>query len=139
MKLSLRKLIAIEDALKSLDGYQKDGKTYPYTLSGTVRRIISKNLALIGVETAALEKARNDVVRSLALPDAPGVVAKGREFEFADQYEKMLDDEEDLPLRKLTVDGLGLDDAFGNPIPGSVLAALDPIIEDVAEPVQAAT
>lgn len=130
MKLTLRTILQLEHGLSSLDGYMKDGKAYPFELGGTVRRIIGKNLAKIKIETAALEKARNDLVRAMSTPENPNEVPKARANEFSTEWEKMLDDEEEIDLKFIKYEALNLDGDKPNPIPGSILAALDPILEE---------
>lgn len=127
MKLSIRKMEEIASGLTALDGYQKDGKIYPFELSGTLRRIIGRNLAALRREIKPAQAARDGLINQMSDPDKPGQVMVSKLGTFALEEQKLFDAEEEVSLTMLKASELKLET---NPIPGSALASLDALLED---------
>lgn len=139
MNLKTRHAIELYSALNALDGYfkpVKDGDrecgkiNVPYKFSGSLRRIIFRNIAKLKIEIEAYNAASQAMFKEVAgerdsldekNPEEAKLLAVYRS-----RVNVLADEEISVDLQRITEDALALDD---NAIPGSVLAALDPIID----------
>lgn len=128
MQITIDKALSLRAGLTALDGYNKIIKNgenestavVPFKLSGVMRMTIARNISRLEQPLADYNKARNEVIKSLAGPDGNAVPPE-KLAEFLAQDVGMRKQETELSLTKLKVADLNLDD---NPIPGSVLAML---------------
>lgn len=134
MKLSIEQMIQINGGLAALDGYQKiikDGERERvaqelYKLGGGLRLSIAKNKNKIEQILTAFQKARNDLVYQYGNGSAS--VPDDKAEAFSRDERPMLEMEHDIDISAIDVDQLKLDE---NPIPGTVLSALMPILKGV--------
>jgi len=142
-KLTLQQCISVSTALRAFDGYSgvdKEGKSAPmqYKL-GELRKTIYLIQAVLEPVIKANDAVRMDLLRQY-LPN--GTPAMGSpEYEkfmgidvgakrFTDEWQKMLAKPQDVVVPRIKLDDLNLGDPPAkNPIPPSVLSALDPIID----------
>jgi hypothetical protein len=138
MKLSTANALELQKSLQALDSYgrvikQGDNEQLvqsSYKFRGVVRRKISKNLAMLKGEIAVYNDASSAKFREISggrdrlNPEDPGDAKKIAEFTL--ENEVMLKQEIEVELIKLSEGDLALDD---NPIPGTVLAGLEIIME----------
>lgn len=125
MKLTMTKVINLHGGLSSLDAYEKvvGDKVVKelYQLGGPLRLNIARNLNRIESEVAAFQKTRNALVvehsNGSGTVDMPAFVMAER---------ALLDSETEIDLILLKEADLSLNI---NPIPGTVLAAIMPILE----------
>lgn len=117
--------------LRALDGYErviKDGERERvvqelYKLGGGLRFQIAKDIAKLTIVADALHKARNDLVRGLS--GGKDRIPPEKAGEFYAEERAMLDAQQDIELSMIQVEELKLDQ---NPIPGSILALLAPLL-----------
>lgn len=132
MKLSIEQIIQVNVGLAALDGYQKiikDGERERiaqelYKLGGGLRLCIAKNKNRIETILTAFQKARNDLIYQYGKGTA--VVPDDKAEAFSKDERPMLEMEHDIEISEIDVDQLKLDE---NPIPGTVLSALMPILK----------
>lgn len=126
MKISMAKLLSLQGALSNLDFYEKivGDKVVKelYTLGGAMRFRIARNMNKIEPEITAFHKARNALVTQYSNGDG-----KVDMTAFALAERDLLDSQIELDLILFKEDDLALDT---NPIPGTVLWGLMPIIGD---------
>ena len=139
MQLALNSALELVAALRALDGYQrviKSGENEQiiqasYKLDGSTRRKISKNIAVLKVEAAAFQEASSKLFQEISggvdrlNPDILEEAFKITQFNR--ENDKLLKEVIEVELLTIAAAKLQLDD---NPIPGSVLASLEPIITD---------
>lgn len=137
MKLPIRTLLELHAALASLDGRQrviKDGETekivvVPYAFSGKTRWNIAKNLSVLKRVNEDYVKARDALINELS--GGNGTIDENDTTSIKrmnEELKQVLDTEEDaLGLLTFDLAALNLDD---NPIAGSVLVMLTPLIAD---------
>ena len=132
MKLTLQVMLGVAAGLRGLDGYDKivkDGerervvKEY-YKLGGGLRLLIAKNLNLLDVQQVLYQKARAELVRSML--DDTGEIPKNKTADFLAEERKMLEVESEIDLAVIKPNELNLD---VNPIPGTTLSLIQPILE----------
>ena len=127
--LSVEQVLNVTAALKSLDSYQaknKDGATYPapYNFSGVTRMNIATDLDRGSVVLKAYQTSLNEVIKGLS--GGTGTVPGEKMAEYNVEVLKMLAAPAGVSLAKIKEADLKLDE---NPIPGSVLGLLLPIID----------
>jgi hypothetical protein len=140
LKLTLGKAIALNAALRALDGHQrvvKQGEneqtvTVSYKLTGAVRKAVRRNLVALEPEIDIHNEAVSGKFRELANghdrldPNVPEEAIKIAQF--TREQEHMLKEETDeMKLVEIAESALDLD---ANPIPGTVLAGLSPILKE---------
>ena len=131
VNISTELALSISSGLHSLDGYEriaKDGEREKvikefYKLGGGLRMSIAKNLNILGSIQSAYQKARDDILRSMA--DRNGEVPRTKLAEFTAEERKLLDAEHNVDLCQIDEEELRLDI---NPIPASVLSLIHPIL-----------
>ena len=127
MKLTLTKVLNLRGALSALDSYEKavGDKTVRelYQLGGPLRLRIARNLNLLDPEISAYQKARN----ALVVQHTNGADKKVDMANFVAAENELLESEIELDLKPIKEHELQLDK---NPVPGTVLAGLMPILEE---------
>ena len=140
MKLKVRQILEIYAALQMLDGYEKpvgkgdEQKTIrvSYQFSGKTRKKIARNMTQLRIEVDEFSTASDALFRQLSggkeTLDPNDKKEASQIGEFNRQKIEMMNEETDeLKLKLFTDDEFDLDK---NPIPGTVYAALLPLIED---------
>lgn len=127
--LTVEQALNISAALRSLDTYEakdKDGKYYAasYTFSGVTRMAIAVDLEKTSSVLKTYQATVNEVIRKLSGGGAK--VPPERMAEFNTETTKMLAAPAGISLTRIKQADLKLDE---NPIPGSVLGLLLPIID----------
>lgn len=129
MKITIQSAMNIAIGLRSLDGYDYAvGDRVikkSYKLGGKMRTAIGKSLHILDARLNILQKSTNDLIRQLS--DGGNSVAKDKTGEFLVEQNAMLEAEEEFDLAAISIEGLNLEE---NPIPGTVLSLLHPILED---------
>jgi len=139
MSLSTQQIIRIVEALQHFDTPQQgqaDGSRKAYTLAGTVRMAMAKNIARASEVINAYQKARNAIVYELA--EGGSTVPPGKLAEFEKAHQALLDERHDVTFIRLKETLFNLDE---NQVPVWVLASLMPIVLDAdndTEPAAAA-
>jgi hypothetical protein len=132
MKLTTEQAITIAAGLRGLDGYDriaKDGERERivrelYKLGGGLRLSVAKNLNKLDALQGIYQRARADLVASMA--DPKGEVPQARMAEFVAEERKMLDADQDIDLAMIKEDELKLDQ---NPIPATTLSLIQPLLQ----------
>lgn len=128
--LTLQQAIDVRAALLALDNYQaqdKDGRAIalPYKFSGPTRMAIARNLARANEAYQALQTANNALVAQFS--GGAQQVPADKMSAYTTEINKVLQGPADVgAMVKISEADL---DLATNPIPGSVLAALVPILE----------
>ena len=133
IKVSEEKLLV--NSIKALDGIQQvvhtDGKDsvilVPYKLPGNTRRLLAKDLRILQAALDDAQKAWDQKFRELSPDGSPLKDGSKESILGQSEFEKINSGVDDLPLAKIHISDLNLDDNAG--ISSSVLAGLDPIIE----------
>ena len=139
MKLSLHSVRTVHSALQSLDGYErviKEGAGervvhVAYRFDGRTRVKIALALGAMESHLGALQTTANGLIREIS--EGQERIDAGNAEQVARYNAEMnaaLEHEVACELDPLTFDELLRDD---NPIPGSVLAALSPLIAPEAK------
>lgn len=130
MLISISDLQRLNNGLLALDGYDEavgagDNARVvrKFFKLGEVRQTIAINLNRVKPVLEAHLKAHNELIQELS--DGKGKVPDDKMPRFTDAYQKMLASEQEVDLMPIKISELALDD---NPIPGSVLAAIAPVI-----------
>ena len=135
--LTTREIVGLFNGLSALDGYEcivKDGQRERavrenYRLGGGLRLVIAKNLHHLRAVVDPYQQARNALVREMA--NGTDEIATKDMPEFLRREAEMLDAKHDVALVKIRANELHLgSEPNENPIPGSVLAALMPVLDD---------
>lgn len=138
VKVKARDLLNLQTALTSLDGHErvleaaKDEPAkvaqVPYDLSGAARLAVAFDIAEVNSAITALNSARDGLIKEISggknsIPkEDEAAIAK-----FSEKFGEVLDAPVDLNLRIIAVADLKLD---VNPIPGTVLAVLKPVLKE---------
>ena len=132
---TLEEITGISAALGQLDGVYKETKDgqyalVPFKFDDSTRWNIAKNRRLLKAEIELYSEARDAIIKELSPinHDLTKETAKERES-FAARNKELLKNSVELPgLLKLKKSSLLKDD--GNPIAGSVLELLIPIVDE---------
>ncbi|MBU3741504.1 MAG: hypothetical protein FGM24_04370 [Candidatus Kapabacteria bacterium] len=144
--ISNRDVLELYSALTALDGYSKAVGdrvvTVPYEIEPRARLDIALNKATLRPVKEAIEETRNAIVTEIAgdrgeipdtVTDGLGKVSTNPEaITFQRRWREVLDATVTVDLRRLPVKSLHIgDDADtkANPIPGTVLEILMPILD----------
>lgn len=137
LSLTLREIINLNAALVALDGYIriiKDDKgekavTVPYIFGGRTRSKLSQMFVLTKRFADGYVKTRDDIIKEISGGDRINENDHENVKKFNIESNKALDCNIMVEgIMFISFDDLKLDD---NPIPGSILAALAPIIKTV--------
>ncbi len=146
MKMTMQTAINVFTALGQLDGLQqavRNGATsavinVPYDFKGSLRRIIYRNHAILRAEIDAFNLASQAewrrIVGDRARLDETVAADAALKAEYDQKMRELQNEEVEIGLKYIQEDALNLDK---NPIPGSVLSMLEPIIEFPDEKEQA--
>lgn len=139
MKLKTSRAVALRAALVALDGYARVMRTgdsesasqVPYKLTGETRKNIWRNITRLAEVCDAHDRAVGDKFREISggrdLMNPEKVAGDDRLMAaFNVELNRMNDAEEDFELLPITEDAILCQDT--NPVPGSVMAALSPIL-----------
>lgn len=132
--LTIEQSLNISSALMSLDGQEKiikDGDKeksvkVPYQLSGNTRLAIAKNMTKLNEIAKSYNDARTALVGQFSV-DGKIEPNSDNEKKFTIEMKKVIATEQHLDLTKIKISDLNLD---ANQIPGTVLALLNPILDD---------
>lgn len=132
VKLTISEILGASRALGQLDGYTKateqGAAQVPYNLDDSTRWNIAKNRRILSAEIESYEEVRIKMVRELS-PKEANIGKESAEVQeaFRERIKTLLHTTVELPgflrLKKASV-------LTGNPIPGSVLELLLPIIDE---------
>ena len=132
IKLTFMQVVNLSDALPQLDGYMSDGKATPFKLDHNTRWNYGKNLGIFNDDTKKIQEGRDTEIRRVS-PTNLNVSKEPKEVQEAyakwskDYYNTIIEVPGVLKLKRSKLY------AHDNPIPGTVIAALMPIIEDDGE------
>jgi len=132
MKMTVQAMIDLQKGLMALDGYDKvikDGEREKtarvyYELGGGLRLLIARNLNRIEPELKALEKARNETFMQYS--NGENRISPDKAVDFMKAERALLDNEVEVELIEIDQTELKLDK---NPIPGTVLSVLIPLLK----------
>lgn len=134
--LTVEEIVGAHKALMHLDGYQKEVKdsaiTVPYKFDDSTRWNIAKNKRILKTEAEAYEETRTALIKELS-PDLGDVTKETNE-----KQEVFRLRHRELFARKIEVSGIlklkksALLKDDSNPIPGTVLEYLIPILDETA-------
>lgn len=139
MKIPTRVAVEIANGLAGLDGRNISAKdnnverviSAPYKFSGTLRKIIFRNLARLRVEIEVHNNASQALFRSISggreMMDEKDPAQAALLATYHAQLRDLLNEEVEVELQPIFLSALDLDK---NDIPGSILAMLDPIIKE---------
>jgi hypothetical protein len=127
--LTVEQALNISAALRALDTYEakdKDGKSYaaPYTFSGVTRMAIAVDLEKTSAVLKTYQATLNEVIKTMS--GGTGTVPGNKMADYNVEVLKMLAAPAGVSLTRIKQADLKLDE---NPIPGSVLGLLLPIID----------
>lgn len=133
MKLKLKEVVPLLNALRALDGLLDHGELRPFTFSFKVTWDKKKDIGLLQKEAERMQAVRTEKQTQYAGGRGREVPADKIE-EAARDWEAFLETELDLPLLAFTVADLNVYDKQTNPdgnkIASSILAALDVLISE---------
>ena len=133
VKLTNEDAILLFQGLGALEGYDHDAGDKVirkvYSLDGSVRLVIARNMAALKPIVDAFSKARTDLHRQVfgGLKPEPG---SQKAKDFTSQVETMMAEEQTVDLARFSSKDLKIDE---NPISPAVLVALRPILTDFDE------
>ncbi len=127
--VTVEQALNISAGLRALDSYQardKEGKPYasPYNFSGVTRMNIATNIDRVGAVLKTYQATLNEVIKTMS--GGTGTVPGDKMANYNVEVLKMLAAPAGVSLAKIKEADLKLDE---NPIPGSVLGLLLPIID----------
>lgn len=134
LKLTVEQALNISSALMALDGQERSIKENdkdrviktPYQFSGSTRLIIARDMAVLNEVAKTYNDARIALVNQFAI-DGKIEPNSDNEKKFTIEMKKIIATEQDINLTKIKAADLNLD---SNQIPGTVLALLNPILDD---------